>query len=191
MPRHDAIVGVSDHCGWAVLVTVTGDGTLLDRRRVELVDEDLPKLPHHHEAQALPLAQALDLIERVRVSADRHAKLALEAVATAVSSRILGIAMRECPRLQPSVAERLADYRSQNVADSVMFRQALAGAAASRSWGVHWYQSKAVLDAACNALQVEDLEPRFIEVRRAIGPPWGRDHRLAMAAAIVAAQAVA
>jgi hypothetical protein len=30
-----------------VLVTVAGDGTLLDRRRVELVDEDLPKIPHH------------------------------------------------------------------------------------------------------------------------------------------------
>ena len=37
-----AIIGVSDHGGWAVLVTVAEDGTLLDRRRVELVDKDLP-----------------------------------------------------------------------------------------------------------------------------------------------------
>ena len=64
----DAVIGVSDHCGWAVLVTVTADGALLDRRRIKLVASDLPKLPHHHEAQKLPLEDALDLIERVRVS---------------------------------------------------------------------------------------------------------------------------
>jgi hypothetical protein len=37
------IIGVSGHGGWAVLVTADGNGTLLDRRRVELVDERLPK----------------------------------------------------------------------------------------------------------------------------------------------------
>ena len=52
MSSDDAIIGVSDHGGWAVLVTVAGDGTLLDRRRVELVDEDLPKIPHHSEGQS-------------------------------------------------------------------------------------------------------------------------------------------
>lgn len=52
--RGRAIVGVSDHGGWAVLVTVAGDGRLLDRRRVELVDTGLPKLPYHHDAQRLP-----------------------------------------------------------------------------------------------------------------------------------------
>jgi len=40
MSGDGAIIGVSDHGGWAVLVTVASDGTLLDRRRVELVDED-------------------------------------------------------------------------------------------------------------------------------------------------------
>jgi hypothetical protein len=54
MSRDDGIIGVSDHGGWADLVTVAGDGTLLDRRRVELVDKDLPKIPHHSEGQALP-----------------------------------------------------------------------------------------------------------------------------------------
>jgi len=61
MSRDDGIIGVSDHGGWAVLVTVAGDGTLLDRRRVELVDEDLPKIPHHSEGQALPLHEAVAL----------------------------------------------------------------------------------------------------------------------------------
>jgi hypothetical protein len=183
------IIGVSDHAGWAVLVTVAGDGTLLDRRRVELVDDGLPSLPHHHEAQALPPKEAVSLIERVRASAERHARLALDAVAMEVPSRILGIAIRECPGLPPTIAERLKDYRAQNVADTVMYRKALADAAEARGWAVHWFNAKKVLDAARDALQVDDLDAHFLQIRRSIGPPWGKDHRVAMAAAIVAAKA--
>src|SRR5215471_14723167 len=98
-----ATIGVSDHGGWAVLVTAAGDGTLLDRRRVELVDEGLPKIPHHSEAQALPLHEAVALVERVRLSAERHAKLALDAVTMTVPARILGVALRQCPELPPTV----------------------------------------------------------------------------------------
>jgi hypothetical protein len=53
------------------LVAASGSGELLDRSRVELVDEGLLKLPYHHEGQMLPLDQAVELVERVRVSADR------------------------------------------------------------------------------------------------------------------------
>jgi hypothetical protein len=180
---------VSDHAGWAALVTVAGDGTLLDRRRVELLDEGLPNLPHHHDAQALPLAQALHLIERVRASADRHAKVALDALAAAVSARVRGVAIRRCPPLPPTVAERLADYRAQNVADTVMYRNALAGAAEARGWAVHWYDAKKVLGAATAALPVDDFEAHFQRLRTSVGSPWGQDQRLAMAAAIVAARA--
>ncbi len=70
MSKNGGILGVSDHGGWAVLVTADRDGALLDRRRVELVDEGLPKLPHHHDAQGLPADEAVALVERVRVSAE-------------------------------------------------------------------------------------------------------------------------
>jgi hypothetical protein len=190
MSKNGGIVGVSDHGGWAVLVTVARDGMLLDRRRVDLVDEGLPKLPHHHEAQGLPLDDAVALVERVRVSAERHAVLALDAVTIAVP-RILGVALRNCPQLPAAIAERIKDYRAQNVADWVMYRKALASAAEARGWAVHWYDAKRVLDAARQALGVEDLDAHFLHVRRAVGPPWNKDHKLAMAAAIVTAKASA
>lgn len=189
MSKNGGVIGVSDHGGWAVLVTVAGDGTLLDRRRVELVDEGLPKLPHHHEGQGLPLDKAVALVERVRVSAERHAVLALDAVTMAVP-RILGVALRNCPELPPAIAERIKDYRAQNVADWVMYRKALASAAQARGWPVHWYDAKKVLGAASQALRVENLDAHFLRVRRAVGPPWDKDHKLAMAAAIVTAKAV-
>jgi len=191
MSRGDAIIGISDHGGWAVLVTVAGDGTLLDRRRVELVDEESPKIPHHSEGQALPLDEAVALVERVRVSAERHAKLALDAVEMKVPGRISirGVALRQCPALPPTIAERIKDYRAQNVADWVMYRKALAAAAEARGWAVHWYDAKKVFDAASEALRIGDLDAHFLQLRGSIGPPWGKDHKVAMAAAIVAARA--
>ena len=59
------MIGVSDHGGWAVLVTAASDAILLDRRRVELVGEGFPKLPHHTEGQRFPLDEAVELVERV------------------------------------------------------------------------------------------------------------------------------
>src|SRR5580700_258119 len=189
MSKNGGIIGVSDHGGWAVLVTVARDGTLLDRRRVELVDDNLPALPQHHEGQMLPPDEAVELVERVRVSAERHAVLALDAVATAVQP-ILGVALRNCPPLPPTIAERLKDYRARNVADWVMYRNALAAAAAARGWPVHWYDAKKVFAAASQALRVESFDAHFLDLRRTVGPPWNQDHRLAMAAAVAAANAL-
>jgi hypothetical protein len=190
MAKDGGIIGVSDHGGWAVLVTVARDRTLLDRRRVELVDEGLPKIPHHSEGQGLRLDEAVALVERVRVSAERHAVLALDAVAMAVP-RVLGVALRKCPQLPPTIAERIKDYRAQNVADWVMYREALASAAEARLWPVHWYDAKSVSAAASHALRVKNFDAHFLQMRRAVGPPWNNDHKIAMAAAIVAASAAA
>jgi hypothetical protein len=182
-----AIIGISDHGGWAVLVTVATDGTLLDRRRVDLVDEDLPKIPHHSEGQALPIDEAVRLVERVSLSAARHAKIALESVADAVPN-VAGVALRECPDWLPeSIAERITNYRAHNVADWVMYRKALAAAAEERCWTVHWYDARTVEQAAAEALKISDFAAHSTTLRKSVGPPWSNDHKIAMAAAIVAA----
>ena len=87
------------------------------------------------------------------------------------------------------MAGRIADYRARNVADWVMYRQALAGAAEARGLAVYWYDARKVFDAASEALRIADLDAHFLQLRRSIGPPWGKDHKIAMAAAIVAARA--
>jgi hypothetical protein len=127
MSKDSAVIGISDHGGWAVLVTVADDGTLLDRRRVDLVDADLPKIPHHSEAQRLPIDEAVVLVERVRASAERYAKLRLGEVAAVIAGRAdtVGVALRQCPELPPTIAERIKDYWAQNNADWVMYRKAL------------------------------------------------------------------
>ena len=181
------MIGVSDHGGWAVLVTAERDGTLLDRRRVELVDDDLPGLPHHHDGQMLPTDRAVALVERVRASAERHAIVALDGVAAAVP-HIGGIALRICPPLPHTVAERIKDYRARNVADWVMYRKALASAAEARGWAIHWYDAKQVERTAGEALHVASFDAYFRQARRVVGPPWNKDHKRALAAAVVAAR---
>ncbi len=189
MSKNGGIIGVSDHGGWAVLVTAAPDGTLLDRRRVELVDEALPSIPHHHEGQMLPIDEAVALVERVRASAEKHAVFALDAVAKAVP-HIFGIALRARPQLPPTIAERLKDYRARNVADWVMYREALASAAELHGWPIHWFDAKKVLVSASQALHVENFDVHFSQMRRTVGPPWNNDHKLAMAAAIVTASSL-
>lgn len=179
----DARVGVADHAGWAVLMTVARDGRVLDRRRVELVEPGLPSLPHHHDAQGLPEREALALIARVTKSAETCATSALEELARAVPA-ITAIAIRACPPLPVSVIERITDYRAQCVADTVMFRNALAEAARAQGWAVHWYEARKVMAEAARALGRTSIEDLLLETGAALGRPWRKDHQVAMAAAL-------
>ncbi len=181
-----AIVGVSDHGGWAILMTVDAHGALLDRRRVELIDAGFPCLPHHHEGQKLPLQQAVALVERVRASAEMCARARLDELASEVSTEIVGIALRDCPSLPATVAERITNYRAMCVADWVMYREALGSAAAARGWFVSWYDSERVFADAALALKRKSIDDLLQETRATFGAPWQRDHRMAMAAAIAA-----
>lgn len=70
-----------------------------------------------------------------------------------------------------------------------MYRKVLAAAAEARGWPVHWYEPRQVHAMASKALGVENLDAHFVQLRRSVGPRWGRDHKLAMAAAIAAMNA--
>lgn len=179
-----AIVGVSDHAGWAVLLATTAEGALLLRRRVELLDEGLPCLPHHHEAQGLPEAEAIALVATVRASAERHAAVALAQLAEDLKAPVVAIALRACPKLPPTVPEILADYQAQCVADTVMIRQALAQAAEARGWAVRWFDPRKAPKQAAQALGLADAKAHLDALGKAAGRPWTQDHRLAWAGAI-------
>ena len=196
--QHPAAVGVAEHGNSAVLVTVAPEGDLLDRRRIDLT-RGLPTHPYHHEgswavgrylnspwAREISLADAVALVERVRDSASRGAHESLEALAAAVPVRIASIAIRVCPPLPATTQDRIADTRAANVADSVMYREALAIAAEERGWSVHWYDRERVFRDAAAALGGKDID-NFLQVMgRSIGPPWQAKHKLAAAAALAA-----
>jgi len=197
--KHAAAVGVAEHGNSAVLVTLAPDGAFLDRRRIDLT-HGLPTHPYHHEgswavgrylnsswARTISLPDAVALVERVREAAAQGARESLEALAAAVPVPIAGIAIRVCPKLPATTEERIADTRAANVADSVMYREALATAAEARGWSVHWYDRERVFQDAAAALGGKDVDAFLRAIGRSIGPPWQAIHKLAAAAALAAA----
>ena len=196
--KRTATVGVAEHGNSALLVTVAPDGELLDRRRIDLTT-GLPTHPYHHEgawavgryldspwARPISLAEAVALVERVHESAARGARVSLEALAATVPVPISSIAIRTCPTLPPTIEERIADNRVQVVADSVMYREALAVAAGARGWRVHWYDRERVIRDAAAVLGCEDVQAFLTAMGRSVGPPWQAKHKLAAAAALAA-----
>ena len=99
---------------------------------------------------------------------------------------IASVAIRACPKLPPTIEERIADNRAQTFADSVMYREALATAAEARGWSVHWYDRERVFRDAAAVLGREDINAFLYAMGRPIGPPWQAKHKLAAAAALAA-----
>lgn len=193
-----ATVGVAEHGNSAVLVTLSSGGELLDRRRIDLTHR-LPTHPYHHEgswavgryldspwARKVSLPEAVALVERVRAAAALGARESLEALANDVSVPISGIGIRLCPALPPTTEERIRDTRAATMADSVMYREALAVAAEARGWTVFWYDRERVFKDAAEALNVKDIDDVLTKMGRAAGPPWQAKHKMAAAAAIAA-----
>ena len=64
-----------------------------------------------------------------------------------------------------------------------MYRQVLAELAHARGWEVHVYDAKAVEAQASQRLGEDVLR----SPRERLGPPWTKDHRMALAATIMSA----
>jgi hypothetical protein len=191
-----AAVGVAEHGNSAVLVTIAPDGQLLDRRRIDLTC-GLPTHPYHHEgswavgryinspwARKISLTDAIALVEHVHVAAAHGAREGLKALATSVPQPIAHIAIRVCPTLPPTTEERIRDTRAASMADSIMYREALATAAEARGWLVHWYDRERVFRDAAAALGGEDIDALLRAMGKAVGSPWQARHKLAAAAAL-------
>jgi len=193
-----AAVGVAEHGNSAELVTVAPNGALLDRRRIDLT-QGLPTHPYHHEgswavgryansswSRPISLPDAVELVELVRAAAAKGARESLKKLAATVDVPITSIAIRVCPKLPVTTEERIVDTRAANVADSVMYREALATAAEARGWSVHWYDRERVFRDAATVLGKKDIDAYLNAMGKAVGPPWQARHKLAAAAAIAA-----
>lgn len=186
-------IGVAHHLGWAVLVTANDEFEVADRRRVELVDADLPAAPIHHRGGAHDMhgtSEPLDdselesLVDRVRESAASLTRSALDDLATDVGP-IRSISLRDWPDDFPTdiVTQRRAPFESK--VDSVMYRQVFAELAAERGWVEHRFNASTVEVEATEMLG-ERAEKILYGPREVLGAPWNKDHRTALAAIVVA-----
>lgn len=178
-------LGIYDHLGWAVAVTVSADYEVVDRRRIELVEAGVPKMPVHHPGHGLDVEAVRALAARVRASAERMTSAALDDLAAGLPAPIVSMSLRALPADFPSdVAVQLRPpYEAR--ADAIMYREVLVEAARDRGWAVLFYKAKAV-EAEAQALLARRADDVLRGPRTRIGPPWTKDHRTALAATILA-----
>jgi hypothetical protein len=179
-------LGIAHHFGWAVAVTASADHRVVDRRRIELVEPGTPAAPIHHDGKPLDDAGAAALVAVVRASAVRATSASLGELAAAVAEPIVSMSLRSWPLDFPDdiAVQRRVPYEAR--ADSVMYRQVLAELAIGRGWAVHVFEAKTVEAEAARILGDRADEVLF-GPRASLGPPWGTDQRIALAATIVAA----
>ena len=70
-----------------------------------------------------------------------------------------------------------------------MYRQELAELAHARGWEVHLYDAKSV-EGQAGSMLAERAAEVLHGPRAALGPPWTKDHRVALAATVVAQDVV-
>lgn len=125
------------------------------------------------------------LVAEVRASVVNATAKALDDLAGDLPGPVASLYVRAWPADFPTtIAEqRRVPYESR--ADSVMYCQVLAGAARARGWEVAFYDAGRVEQAATRILGSR-AEQVLHGPRAALGPPWTKDHRVALAATVTA-----
>jgi hypothetical protein len=178
-------LGIADHFGWAVAVTVSADHEVVDRRRLELVEPGVTAAPIHYDSRRLDVAATAALVSTVRASIARAASAALDDLAAALPEPVVSMSLRTWPPDFPDdiAVQRRSPYEAR--ADAIMYRQVLSDLACARGWQVHLYRAQDVLSQATTVL-ADRTDEILHGPRSRLGPPWTNDHRIALAATVVA-----
>ncbi|HJN51119.1 MAG: hypothetical protein QGI68_20280 [Pseudomonadales bacterium] len=193
MEKSSAVLGVSDHSGWAIFVCVAAKQSkpvVLDRRRVELLDAGLPKQPYHHDAADLDIAAAQKLIQSVKESAVTNAVRHVRQLQLDLGSEcdLVAMTVRADPerKLPETVAEILRHHPSVHAADGILYREALRQAGSIQRMNVASFPRKKTMDHFADTLgtDVDRLNVLLKEIGKALGPPWQMDHKVAASAAM-------
>lgn len=177
--------GFKAHSGWAALVVLGKNGSdfvVVDRRRVELVEEEWAKQPYHAAHELKPDAarklvkRGIDAAYRIatremRAAVARERERKNEVTACAV---LVGNLMPEW-----TVDQILAVHFRMHQAEGVLFRNALVNAARECSLKVVEAPEKTLTTHA-------GLSKHLTTLGKLAGPPWGKDQKDATLAAMLA-----
>ncbi len=186
-----AVVGVADHSGWANFVTLGVDDrrpVVVDRRRCELVDPDVPRQPYH-AAEGLDVDEAESLVAQVSEAARSGARDALATVVAGVgpAHHAVALTVRAGRGTPPdSVAEVLSSHAAMHAAEGQLYRDVLAAAAEHHGLAVvvHARGEADAAAAAALGLDLGQVAEAVAALGRSVGPPWQKEHREAAAAAL-------
>jgi hypothetical protein len=192
----DIGAGLAIHSGWAAAVLVGGDAQrplVVDRRRVTLCPEALPRQVYH-AAHDLPPAKAALLVREVHAAVDTLTTLVIDELAGIAEphGRLVAVGVTGFPRDVPVLEKVLASHALLHLAEGELYRGAVCDAAADRGLAVVPIHPKQGISETARALGAEPdaFAQRLADLRAELGAPWQADHRLATAAGLAALDAV-
>jgi hypothetical protein len=193
----EVALGLKAHSGWAVLVAVAAgdvDPIVIDRRRIELVDEEWQRQPYHAAERLEPHA-ARKRVEAGVTAAHRGALRELRAALAREQQRgndvVAGAVLMGSAMPDWSVAEVLAVHFRMHKAEGVLFRGALARAVEACKLRLVAIPEQGLAAHAARALgaTAASLAQTIAVLGKAVGAPWGKDQKDAALAALVALRA--
>jgi len=182
------------HSGWAALVVIgknAGEFVVVDRRRIELVEDEWARQPYHAAEHLKPDA-ARDVVKRGVEAAHRIAVREMKSAAKRERERkndVTGCAVLVAnPMPDWSVDEILAVHFRMHKAEGVLFRDALALAAKACELRLFEIPEKLLTKHAESTLGTgaSNLAKEIARLGKSVGPPWGKDQKDAALAALVA-----
>jgi hypothetical protein len=186
--------GMKAHSGWAALVVVgtrDGDFTVVDRRRIELVEDEWAKQPYH-AAEDMERGAARALVERGIEAAQRIAVREMRAAVGREQERkntVTACAVLVAnPMPDWSIEEILAVHFRMHKAEGVLFRDVLVRATKASGLRLVAIPEKLLTKHAESALgsPMSRLAKRVMTLGKSVGPPWGKDQKDAALAAMIA-----
>ena len=186
--------GLKAHSGWAALVVVgtqRDELVVVDRRRIELVEQSWAKQPYH-AAEGLEREKARDLVKRGVDSAQRFALTEMKAAVKRERDRkneVAGCAVLVgTPMPDWSTEEILAVHFRMHKAEGALFQNALVRAAEKCKLHTLPVLEKELMTQARSQLGSETdlLVKKISQLGKSLGPPWVKDHKDATLAALMA-----
>jgi hypothetical protein len=186
--------GMKAHSGWAALVVVgkrADDFVVVDRRRIELVEEEWAKQPYHAAENLKPQA-ARDLVTRGVEAAHRIAVREMRAGVKREQERENKVTACAVlvgnPMPNWSTEEILAVHFRMHKAEGVLFRDALVHAGKECALRLVAIPEKLLMEHAETTLRTPktDLVKQIETIGKSVGPPWGKDQKDAALAALIA-----
>ena len=189
MPLSPACIGLKTHSGWAALVAISKDRSatfyLIERRRIERVDEPWAKQPYH-AAEGLRIEEARDVVRRgidaARAIAAREMRAAIQRLKDGGHAAVSCAIITGNPMPTDwTVEDILAVHFRMHKAEGVLFQDVLLRAAAECGLKAISVNEKRLFEEA-GRTQMELIA----QIGRNAGSPWGQDQRTAALAAMTA-----
>jgi len=189
--------GFKTHSGWAVLVVLSEERdelAVVERRRIELVEETWAKQPYH-AAEGIEREAAQDLVRR---GIDMGERLALSEMKAAIkrerdrSNEVTGCAVLVgAPMPDWNTEQILAVHFRMHKAEGALFQNALVRAAERCKLKTVPVLEKELLQQASSRLgtRTDLVVKKIAGLGKSVGAPWGKDQKDAALAALMALHA--